>query len=386
MINRRFALLAASIVCAASGHVFGGTIEAEGVALIEGGGIEFARKMALEDAAHQLSLQLGTTVTSAEQVASNGLITQSGTVRPVKQIERYDVLHEWNDGRNFHVIIRSDEREESAKRSVSQEYRKKVLFTAFPVQKNNAGGRGDLSGEIPRDLARRLAQSGKFQTRVSRYAIQMERDTRTLADISSVVRQLALENDSQFVVAGEVIDAGMNDEKGFWPTMKTRKFEVHVSLYDGLTGALIAQRHLSQAMDGYGVAEPNRSIENADSFSIDAGKTVDTVLSTIAAEVAADLAPLPFTARIVKVNNRQIVFDAGATSAIVPGDSLIAYQRKVEWEVGPAGQTFTNTIETPVGTVSVTQVQPLFSVGELSADPKLASLKTGDYVRFMSRH
>jgi hypothetical protein len=139
-------------------------------------------------------------------------------------------------------------------------------------------------------------------------------------------------------------------------------------------------------MDGYGVAEPNRSIENADSFSIDAGKTVDTVLSTIAAEVAADLAPLPFTARIVKVNNRQIVFDAGATSAIVPGDSLIAYQRKVEWEVGPAGQTFTNTIETPVGTVSVTQVQPLFSVGELSADPKLASLKTGDYVRFMSRH
>jgi len=70
--------------------------------------------------------------------------------------------------------------------------------------------------------------------------------------------------------------------------------------------------------------------------------------------VHGDLAPLPFTARVVAVEGDTVTFDAGSTAA--------GYR------------------ETPVAALTVRQVQPQFALGELES-PQV-HLHPGDLIRF----
>jgi hypothetical protein len=98
--------------------------------------------------------------------------------------------------------------------------------------------------------------------------------------------------------------------------------------------------------------------------------------------ISSDLACLPFTAKITDVDsgNNKIYIDAGAASLVAPGDKFVAYHsvKRVQSESAPNKLLGAPTI--PVASLTIRQVFPLFSIGELSADPKRTGLQAGDFI------
>lgn len=367
------------LASAVAGHA--GAIEAEGVATLDKG-IAYARQAAKDDARRQLALQRGAIVTSSEQLTPRGDILQSGTVRPAAELGPAAAVKEWKSGDNLHVLMQADDSDAPGAASTAA-YRKKVLITPFQVNRpDHVLDMDDVTLGVPRNLHERLSRTGALQTRLGRYIVPTERSGATQAQIANAVRQLASDNDSQFVLTGEVTDAGATASKGFFTSRTTRNFEIRTALYDGLTGVLIAEHRIGQQGEGEVVIGRHRPFGTASFFSTPYGRVVDAVLGAVAMDMLNDLAPLPFTARIVRIENRKVIFDAGTTSAVQPGDKLIAYSKRPEWDVGGALNGPGGIPESPVATVSVQQVHPAFSIGELSEQPAQVRLKVGDYVRF----
>lgn len=111
---------------------------------------------------------------------------------------------------------------------------------------------------------------------------------------------------------------------------------------------------------------------------------MDWILDELTNVILNDVEHLPFTAQIVRISDKKIFFDAGATSLIESGDTLAVYRKKDEWIYSGLDETVAS--ETPIASVSVIQVQPLFSIGELSVEPNGIKLRTGDVVRFVASH
>ena len=98
--------------------------------------------------------------------------------------------------------------------------------------------------------------------------------------------------------------------------------------------------------------------------------------------IRADLACMPFTAKItdIDMDNNKIYIDGGAASRVAPGDKFVAYHatKRVQSESATTGLLGAQTI--PVATLTIKQVSPLFSIGELSIEPKKSELHVGDFV------
>jgi hypothetical protein len=97
-------------------------------------------------------------------------------------------------------------------------------------------------------------------------------------------------------------------------------------------------------------------------------------------QVADFLNRVPFTARVVKAQGNKIYFDVGSMANVTVGDVLMAYRVSAEALQGSTPNMHLGFAESPLASLVVKKVQPLFAVGELETD-KLA-LKAGDVVRF----
>ncbi|HBF50906.1 MAG TPA: hypothetical protein DDX04_11815, partial [Massilia sp.] len=51
------------------------------------------------------------------------------------------------------------------------------------------------------------------------------------------------------------------------------------------------------------------------------------------AQIAQDIAPLPFMAKVVQVQGERIFIDAGSTSSVTPGDQLVLYRSDARQQV-----------------------------------------------------
>lgn len=88
-------------------------------------------------------------------------------------------------------------------------------------------------------------------------------------------------------------------------------------------------------------------------------------------------------ATIVRIDGNRIYIDAGVTSGLSPGDKLTIYRQNPLAPVQRlASQVDLGIPETPVGTLTLQQVQPLFSVGNPGKDLTTANIQVGDLVRF----
>ena len=107
---------------------------------------------------------------------------------------------------------------------------------------------------------------------------------------------------------------------------------------------------------------------------------MDRVLERHVESVRDSLQRIPFSARIVEINGNEIVFNAGANSLIGVGDVLMTYRLSADPLRYNNQQFFLGRRETPVATLAVEQVQPLFAIGKLEIDK--AELFPGDIIRF----
>lgn len=367
----------------ASIPLYAASVEAEGVAAITENGVDQARRNAIADAVHQASLQIGVHVSASGQLTPNDVLVENSRVRGMQEPANISVVREWKNENILHVVIRAESAQTIDQAMPPLTYKKKVVVVPFHVyQPAHVGDIDDIWNGFPRELIYRLENTNKFLVELSKFTIPTENKRLVSEQVSMLAKRIASESNSQFVIAGEVLDAGITAISENFFDAKKRRFEVQILVYDGLTGVLLARHKLNKPSEGAVVVGLEKPFGSAAFFSTVFGKSVDWTLDGLTKAISNDLDRLPFTAQIVRISNKKIFFNAGATSLVAPGDNLAVYSKKNEWVHSGLDEPVTS--ETPVASVSVIQVQPLFSIGELSVDPNSIKLRPGDVVRFVS--
>lgn len=378
----RGALLA--LLLHASPAAFAGPLEAEGVASIADGGLARARQTAIRDALEQLGLRSGARVDLAAGASTRGKTFDSSRVQPAADFERYTVVREWQTGQLLHVRIAVKEEDARPRGSVNLGYKKKILVTPFHVRRSpQLDDVDDIAIRLPQELLRRMDASGKFLGKESPYVISPGANGPS-AD-TAAVRRLASMYGSQFVVSGDIIDAGHFEQPAWYGLIKkdARRIEIAFYVHDGLTGVLLARRTALVEHVGERHVGRDKPFGSASFAATPFGGAILRALDEGIAAIAGDIAALPFMAKVVQVQGGRIVIDAGSTSSVAPGDQLVIYRQEVRQQVYGADPLVPlGTVEAPVGTLTIVQVQPGFAIGTVTPPAAARQVSPGDMVRF----
>jgi len=255
--------------------------------------------------------------------------------------------------------------------------KRRISATSFKIDYRPAAMIPNVRSGFPEDLLRRLGESGEFIPRnvslgTGYPPLKAQADSLSSADAA---REVAFKTGSQFVLSG-VIDAGIGrSDYGRW-------IEVEVDAYDGLTGVLVAKRRQGMAIAGENEIEIRSLFGSAKYFSTPFGMRFDALMKSLVKGIKTDLACMPFKAKItdIDIDNNKIYIEGGAASRVAPGDKFVAYHsaKRIQSESATGGLLGVPAI--PVASLTIRQVFPLFSVGELSIDPKKTELHVGDFV------
>jgi len=360
------------------------SIEAEGVAGIAEGGLARARQSAIRDALEQLGLRSGARVDVAAGASSRGKAVESSRVQPAFDFERYTVLREWQTGQQLHVRIAVKEEDARPRGSVNLGYKKKIVVTPFRVRRSpQLDDVDDIATRLPQELLRRMGAGGKFLGKESAYVISPGANGPSID--TAAVRRIASLYESQFVVSGEILDAGNYEQPAYYGLIKkdARRIEIAFYVHDGLTGVLLARRTALVEQVGERRVGRDKPFGSASFAATPFGGAILRALDEGIAGIAADIAALPFMAKVVQVQGERIFIDAGSTSSVAPGDQLVIYRLDPRQQVyGADPLAPLGTVESPVGTLSIVQVQPGFAIGTVTPPSAARQVSAGDMVRF----
>lgn len=392
-----------------------GAAQFSGMAPIGSGGIEPARAAAISDALQNASLAAGATVRGTSDSQTGGYSEQTSVQgAPVGD---YQLLKEWQSDGFWHVIL--DVRPAMASASGTalpsacgfDRYRRKVLLTHFYVQQPSQTT--DLL-RVPEGmqayLARQLRDTGHYLPQQAAYQAAFQFSPRFIEpqQLPERVHELAQRYGTQFVVGGIVRDAGSSGQRlklglgsdvregeskqilnvpgarftqlGVKTTPTDRRFDVEVFVYDGISGAMLARQMYAGQASGEVLQREGTEFGSPRFFATDYGRMVQEQLQKVGQLLDEAVACLPMTARVVRVEGRQVYFDAGAEVGIRPGDRLQVYRLQpdtlpLQSVAAPQGSTL-GMPEKRTGKLKVTAVQPLFSTGTVEG-----VVAPGDYVR-----
>lgn len=255
--------------------------------------------------------------------------------------------------------------------------KRKISATSFKIDYRPATLIPNVRSGFPEDLLRRLEESDEFTPRdvslgIGYPPLKMQPNSASSTD---AVREVAFKTGSQFILSG-VIDAGVGrSDYGRW-------IEVEVDIYDGLTGVLVAKRREGMEIAGENEIETRSIFGSAKYFSTPFGKRFDTLMKSLVKGIGTDLACMPFTAKITDIDtaNNKIYIEGGAASRVAPGDKFVAYTSAKRAQTDSASNGLLGAQTIPVASLTIRQVFPLFSIGELSINPKKTELHVGDFV------
>jgi hypothetical protein len=370
-------------------------VDAEGVSAIGKVGRSEARQAALKDALQQAALSVEAQVMSSEHMDmdTGKAQIQSLSVRPTQEITHYSILREWEDQGIYHVVVRAEVGQEKSKGAENTTSvvapvgphtpKKKIAFVKFDVANSiQLDDISNIHSGFPAELAKRMELVAGF---LSEYYGQS-----TIQDASEIqknadVRHIAEESGAQFVVAGKIVDAGVIPSQGIFQGIfghDSRNLEIELSVYDGLTGTRIALRYLDEHAQGELTVGRDKPFGSKSFFATDMGQAANRLMDAVIRDLAKTLGQLPFSAHIVRIEGKKVFMDAGNTSQLMPGDKLVAYVRNSGHPIVGLGGVVLGETENVVATVTLVQVYPRFSIGELSDDATKLGIKVGDIVRF----
>lgn len=261
--------------------------------------------------------------------------------------------------------------------------KRKISATSFKINYRPMALTPNIRSGFPEDLLRRLGESDEFISQnvslgISYPPLKTQTDSLSGTDAA---REVAFKTGSQFILSG-VIDAGIGrNDYGRW-------IEVEIEAYDGLTGVPIAKRRQGMEISGENEIEIRSQFGSTRYFSTPFGMRFDDLMKSLVKGIRNDLACMPFTAKItdIDMDNNKIHIDGGTASRIAPGDKFVAYRsaKRVQSESATKGLLGTQTI--PVASLTIRQVYPLFSIGELAIDPRKTELHPGDFVSAQKVH
>lgn len=381
----RWAVAVVFAVGAAS--LYAAPIEIEtSAAISKEAGLDSARQEALREAVKQASDLVQVSVMASERVSPQGQIIESSRIRTTDAVPEYRIVREWVSEQRLHLLVRFEPADAAAKaHHARQGYRKKVVVVPFVVHRPSHVV--NTFRDFPKELMYRLEKTGAVLARFSDYSIPAENSSEAETAIRAAVRQIAAKQDGQFVIAGEIrdvmnVDAAPPSSLFSFPK-KRRSFETHLAVYDGLTGARLAQHRFGTQVEGAAAEDSGKQFGTSDFLATEFGMGVEGVVRSAVSAALDDIRSIPFTAKVVRVAGSKVYINAGATSLIAPGDKFATYQAQDEMTLkDPSSQSDYGMPLTPLASIQITQVYPLFAVGQLQSTQQNISIKAGDLVRF----
>jgi hypothetical protein len=260
-------------------------------------------------------------------------------------------------------------------------YRKKVAASQFDiVDRHQIYDMYGLERDLPRELLRRIENTSTIVAVDGAEYLLPERSSYTVGgedvSYSQAASHLAGKLDSQFIITGVIRDLGIQ----YGLLHNIRHIEMEVAIIDGLSGAVVSRHRINESVRGADEMPRGMVFGSAEFLRTDFGRAFDVVLDKLATRIIEDLGVLPFSAKVVKMEGANVYFDAGATSLVAVGDTLMGYQTADRPLYSNSAGNFLGFQETPMATMVVKQVQPQFSMAELESDD--ITLKPGDIVRF----
>lgn len=259
--------------------------------------------------------------------------------------------------------------------------KKKIALAQFDVA--NTQHVDDISNiydGLPLSLSSRLEASGEFLTAYTGRSIPVEAGE---AQRNTIV-QVAEETGAQLLISGMVVNSGLSQPREYSETqsgrVRKRHIEVEFSVYDGLTGDRLLLRRIDEQARGDVMVGNDKPFGSSIFFETELGQAINRLLDRAVADIRAALKKVPFTAHIVRVEEAKVFLDAGSDSLLKPGDKLVAYARGADPVVGLKGSVLGVT-DRATDTVTLTRVQPRFSIGELTESAENRGIKANDIVR-----
>ena len=207
--------------------------------------------------------------------------------------------------------------------------------------------------------------------------------------IEDQIKQIALSNNAQFVIAADIIDLAEIKETSTvaLPALrKTKEFvnktflsdkrglSTRIHIYDGISGLLLNQfDYFQQASGNVNFKKQNvfdKSIEKTDF-----GKAIHASLSQQVNDIDSSLACIPLLARVINIEENKVYLDVGVSSRLMAGDSIKILRRKYVSTLRN-GKELNQLIE--VADIAVSDVYPLFSVA-ISEKTLMQQITKGDF-------
>jgi len=353
-------------------------IETTGSANINAGAQHAAKEHAIKNAMQQALLQNSAHIDSTSTISSNVLVIDSARVNTSGTIENVKVLEEWVEDEIYYVRIRASipDTNTGVETSLTR-YRKKIAAIQFDVlHRSEIYDVPEIERELPRELLRRLDNSGNFITIDATQFLVSTLHPGLRFDDPGVYKMIAEKTGAQIILSGQIRD--FHVEEGFF--QNKRQLEIEIYLHDGISGTRIARHRFSETVTNAGYFKENQALfSNAGFYKSVFGNVVDKVINAQVEFIQEDLKQIPFSARILRVDGQQIFFDAGTASLVNVGDMLMTFRLEIDPLNSNTGK-YLGFLETPVASLSVKQVQPQFAVGKVEI--KNAKLNVGDLIRF----
>jgi len=354
-------------------------MEAQGSAAIKDGATGMAREQAIKDAMRQAATQAKSSIESTTLTSANMLLVESISVNAAASVEDVKVLEEWIDDGVFYVRIRATIPTKGTRTpSPAAHYRKKIAVLQFDIQ--HRADVVDLPGieqEWPRELLRRLENSGNFLGIDGSNYLVSKTSPGFKFDDPEGYAYLAEKLDAQVLISGVIRSMKLKD--GFF--FDQREVDIELFIHDGISGARISNHRFQEEIELLSWTSNATTIFNNESKMVSRfQKKISEVIDRHVEVVKTNLEKIPFSARIVGINGSEVIFNAGGASLVEVGDVLMTYRLSADALRYSNQSFFLGRRETPVATISVEQVQPLFAVGKLEIGK--ADLFPGDIIRF----
>lgn len=400
-------LILFSLLCACTSTpekaFFEESVTVEGQAVIKNGAKLLARKMAIRDAIREASLTNNSQLSSHTVVDKNTIALDSFSLRTAALIKQTKVIDEWIEKDIYHIraIIQL-----TSNTSCAPIYRKKIVATAFPFSHpshTSLSESNDLSPGIPREISNMLAESGQYLARNKTHTVLFQ--TAHLApelqenhpyQVSEIVN-LARNNQAQFVLSGVIRDLDSADRHytrgaGFLSWLgsfssyysNSRTVTIDIYVHDGYTGALLFQHRYKDIVDSSfsSIWIPDNVMVGSVDFKNSAtGNVITQIINKATPDIQASLSCYPFYTRILKIEGNKIFIDAGAQERINQGDQLVVYRSSGAIHALDSDQEIVGLYKKAAGVMTITEVNPLFSVGELESPPYMLGVEVGDWVK-----
>lgn len=374
------------------------TIEATGQAVVHNDDIADARYRATEQAIKQAVLQAGTNVIARETM-ENGDLASSLTMQGAGHAENTEIVNEKLENGILHVTISTEVSPDYlCSNGATNLYRKSVGITGFALQtpqQATLGALHDAPRSLPRTLANEINAQGYLRalaaTNVLIYPDLINAPASTnmdgsLTDVARIGEELGV----QYVVSGVIRDIGAVYEKH--PNNQTlvnklfdwaneegnqRNLGIDVYIYDGFNGALLFEQSYQETGEWDVNSREKVGFGSPKFWTTNYGHIVRQVIWQSALDASDKLRCQPFVANIFRTEGNRIHINAGALAGIKKGDVFSVYRR---YEIYDQLQNSLTQLNNADINVTIKQVQPNFSIGELAVDARILNVQQQDVV------